>query len=90
MHVTVAALRMNVTLQELFLADNQLLISDALQLGNLLRCNSTIHLLDIRNNLIQVSARARLSVLLTRQEEQRVSLSHVLAGKKVYLRCFFI
>jgi len=45
---------MNVTLRELFLADNRLISTDALQLANLLKFNIILQLLDIRNNLIQV------------------------------------
>ena len=50
----VAALKMNVTLRELFLADNRLVSTDALQIANLLKFNTVLQLLDIRNNLIQV------------------------------------
>ncbi|CAK8694768.1 uncharacterized protein LOC143446242 [Clavelina lepadiformis] len=53
MLLIVAALRMNVTLRELFLADNRLISTDALQLANLLKFNSVLQLLDVRNNHIQ-------------------------------------
>eukprot|EP00062_Callorhinchus_milii_P020807 gi/632976881/ref/XP_007905036.1/ PREDICTED: protein phosphatase 1 regulatory subunit 37-like [Callorhinchus milii] len=49
----VSALKVNRTLQELHLADNQLnSLQDAMQLGELLKCNSTIRLLDLKNNCI--------------------------------------
>lgn len=50
----VAALKMNETLQELFLADNRLMPSDGIQLGNLLKYNHSLTLLDLRNNHLQV------------------------------------
>ena len=43
-------LQMNETLRELYLADNRLQATDAIQLGNLLKYNYTLRLLDIRNN----------------------------------------
>lgn len=52
--LTVAALKVNETLKELYLADNKLLPSDGIQLGSLLRYNRTLHLLDLRNNHLQV------------------------------------
>ena len=50
-----AALKMNETLQELFLADNKLVPTDGAQLGNLLRYNHRLGLLDLRNNHLAVS-----------------------------------
>lgn len=50
----VAALKVNETLKELYLADNKLMPSDGIQLGSLLRYNRTLHLLDLRNNHLQV------------------------------------
>lgn len=50
----VAALKMNEILVELFLADNRLMPSDGIQLGNLLKYNHKLQLLDIRNNHLQV------------------------------------
>ena len=41
---------MNETMRELYLADNRLQATDAIQLGNLLKYNYTLRLLDIRNN----------------------------------------
>ena len=52
---TVAATKPNKTLKELFLADNHLNQSDAIQLCQLLKWNNTLTLLDIRNNNIQVT-----------------------------------
>ena len=52
---SVAALKMNEILQELFLADNRLMPSDGIQLGNLLKYNHSLILLDLRNNHLQVS-----------------------------------
>ena len=46
---------MNDILQELFLADNRLMPSDGIQLGNLLKYNHSLTLLDLRNNHLQVS-----------------------------------
>lgn len=45
---------MNTTLRELFLADNELGVMDALQIANLLKFNRILQLLDLRNNPIQV------------------------------------
>ena len=54
-YISVAALKMNDILQELFLADNRLMPSDGIQLGNLLKYNHSLTLLDLRNNHLQVS-----------------------------------
>lgn len=54
---TVAALKMNEVLQELFLAENKLMPTDGVQLGNLLRYNHKLSLLDLRNNHLQVGVR---------------------------------
>lgn len=51
--ILVAALKMNETLQELFLAENKLMPSDGVQLGNLVRYNHYLGLLDLRNNHLQ-------------------------------------
>ncbi|KAI8744502.1 protein phosphatase 1 regulatory subunit 37 [Biomphalaria glabrata] len=51
--ILVAALKANETLQELFLADNKLMPTDGVQLGNLLRYNHKLSLLDLRNNHLQ-------------------------------------
>nr|XP_012148006.1 PREDICTED: putative uncharacterized protein DDB_G0282133 isoform X1 [Megachile rotundata] len=49
----VAALKMNTGIRELYLADNNLNLYDAIQLGSLLRLNNHIQLLDVSNNIIQ-------------------------------------
>lgn len=42
---------MNVNLRELYLADNKLNgLQDSAQLGNLLKFNSSLQILDLRNN----------------------------------------
>lgn len=44
-----AALKLNTGLKELYLADNDLGVTDAIQLGGLLRSNFTLQLLDVRS-----------------------------------------
>ncbi|ELT97355.1 hypothetical protein CAPTEDRAFT_218827 [Capitella teleta] len=51
--ILVAALKMNGTVRELFLADNKLMPSDGIQLGSLLKFNHRLQLLDVRNNHLQ-------------------------------------
>lgn len=55
-HVCVCAataLKMNMNLRELYLADNKLNgLQDSAQLGNLLKFNYNIQILDLRNNHI--------------------------------------
>ena len=47
------ALKMNMNLRELYLADNKLNgLQDSAQLGNLLKFNCNIQILDLRNNHI--------------------------------------
>ena len=46
---------MNDTLRELFLAENKLMPSDGIQLGNMLKFNHRLQLLDVRNNHLQVN-----------------------------------
>lgn len=46
---------MNEYIEEVFLADNKLMPSDGIQLGNLLKFNHKIKLLDVRNNHLGVS-----------------------------------
>lgn len=46
--LSVAALKMNTGIRELYLADNGFNFYDAIQLGSLLRFNNHIQLLDIR------------------------------------------
>ena len=54
MHFSVAAIKMNEVLEDLFLADNKLMPSDGIQLGNLLKFNHKLRLLDVRNNHLGV------------------------------------
>lgn len=51
--ILVAALKLNTTLQELYLGENKISPADGLQLGNLLRSNSVLELLDLRSNNLQ-------------------------------------
>ncbi|XP_074662290.1 uncharacterized protein LOC141914863 isoform X2 [Tubulanus polymorphus] len=53
LYILVASLKMNELLKELFLADNKLMPSDGIQLGNLLKFNHRLQLLDLRNNHLQ-------------------------------------
>ena len=48
------AIKMNEILRELYLADNKLMPSDGIQLGNMLKFNHKLALLDLRNNHLQV------------------------------------
>lgn len=51
--ITATALKMNMNLRELYLADNKLNgLQDSAQLGNLLKFNYNIQILDLRNNHI--------------------------------------
>ncbi|XP_072919989.1 protein phosphatase 1 regulatory subunit 37 [Hemitrygon akajei] len=69
------ALKMNMTLRELFLADNKLNgLQDAAQLGNLLKFNCTIQLMDLRNNHILDSGLAYISDGLKEQRQGLVTL----------------
>jgi len=43
-----SSLRINKNLRELYLAENKLTQFDALQLGNLLSGNSSLHIIDLR------------------------------------------
>lgn len=53
MHPSATALKMNMNLRELYLADNKLNgLQDSAQLGNLLKFNYNIQALDLRNNNI--------------------------------------
>lgn len=50
-HPPATALKMNVNLRELYLADNKLNgLQDSAQLGNLLKFNCSLQILDLRNN----------------------------------------
>uniref|UniRef100_W5NCD9 Protein phosphatase 1 regulatory subunit 37 n=1 Tax=Lepisosteus oculatus TaxID=7918 RepID=W5NCD9_LEPOC len=66
------ALKMNMNLRELYLADNKLNgLQDSAQLGNLLKFNYYIQILDLRNNHIMDSG---LSYLCEGLKEQRKGL----------------
>ncbi|CAG5133934.1 unnamed protein product, partial [Candidula unifasciata] len=67
--ILVAALKMNETLQELFLADNKLLPTDGIQLGNLLHYNHKLALLDLRNNHLQDVGTSHICEGLTEQNK---------------------
>ena len=63
----VAALRTNVYLRELYLADNKMLPADGAQIAMLLKSNHTIEVLDLRNNQLQARLpRIRLCALRVR------------------------
>lgn len=50
-HSPATALKMNMNLRELYLADNKLNgLQDSAQLGNLLKFNCSLQILDLRNN----------------------------------------
>ncbi|CAH1792889.1 unnamed protein product, partial [Owenia fusiformis] len=51
--ILVAAIKLNECLKELFLADNRMMPSDGIQLGNMLKFNHKLELLDVRNNHLQ-------------------------------------
>ncbi|XP_045172941.2 protein phosphatase 1 regulatory subunit 37-like [Mercenaria mercenaria] len=51
--ILVAALKMNEILKELFLGDNKFMPTDGVQIGNLLKYNHRLELLDLRNNHLQ-------------------------------------
>jgi protein phosphatase 1 regulatory subunit 37 len=60
--LTAAALKLNSGLRELYLADNNLGVADAIQLGGLLRTNFTLQLLDIRS--VHYITKVNLSAML--------------------------
>ncbi|RXM34547.1 Protein phosphatase 1 regulatory subunit 37 [Acipenser ruthenus] len=69
------ALKMNMNLRELYLADNKLNgLQDSAQLGNLLKFNCYIQILDLRNNHIQDSGLAYLCEGLKEQRKGLVTL----------------
>ncbi|XP_052766356.1 protein phosphatase 1 regulatory subunit 37-like [Mya arenaria] len=51
--ILVAALKMNEVLKELFIGDNKFTATDGVQIGNLLKYNHKLELLDLRNNHLQ-------------------------------------
>ncbi|NXA00474.1 PPR37 phosphatase, partial [Nesospiza acunhae] len=69
------ALKMNVTLRELYLADNKLNgLQDSAQLGNLLKFNGCIQILDLRNNHLMDSGLAYICEGLREQRRGLVTL----------------
>uniref|UniRef100_A0ACB8FS39 Uncharacterized protein n=1 Tax=Sphaerodactylus townsendi TaxID=933632 RepID=A0ACB8FS39_9SAUR len=69
------ALKMNVNLRELYLADNKLnSLQDSAQLGNLLKFNCSIQILDLRNNHILDSGLAYVCEGLKEQRKGLVTL----------------
>nr|XP_023669501.1 protein phosphatase 1 regulatory subunit 37 [Paramormyrops kingsleyae] len=69
------ALKMNMNLRELYLADNKLNgLQDSAQLGNLLKFNYNIQVLDLRNNNITDSGLAYLCDGLKEQRKGLVTL----------------
>ncbi|CAH0730919.1 unnamed protein product, partial [Brenthis ino] len=63
----VIALKTNTSVRELRLDDNNLTPSDASQIGNLLRYNTRIQLLDLSNNMIQDSGLGHIADALVEQ-----------------------
>ena len=51
---TVAAMKFNENLKELFLGGNRIVPEDCQNIGNILRTNHTLTYLDLRDNSIQV------------------------------------
>ncbi|XP_020358358.1 protein phosphatase 1 regulatory subunit 37-like [Oncorhynchus kisutch] len=69
------ALKMNMNLRELYLADNKLNgLQDSAQLGNLLKFNCNIQILDLRNNHILDSGLAYVCEGLKEQRKGLVTL----------------
>ncbi|XP_034025120.1 protein phosphatase 1 regulatory subunit 37 [Thalassophryne amazonica] len=69
------ALKMNMNLRELYLADNKLNgLQDSAQLGNLLKFNYNIQILDLRNNHILDSGLAYLCEGLKEQRKGLITL----------------
>ncbi|XP_073497515.1 protein phosphatase 1 regulatory subunit 37 [Phyllobates terribilis] len=69
------ALKMNIVLRELYLADNRLnSLQDSAQLGNVLKFNSCIQILDLRNNHIMDSGLAYICEGLKEQHQGLVTL----------------
>ncbi|XP_063287782.1 protein phosphatase 1 regulatory subunit 37 [Pelobates fuscus] len=69
------ALKMNIVLKELYLADNRLNnLQDSAQLGNVLKFNSCIQILDLRNNHIMDSGLAYICEGLKEQRQGLVTL----------------
>ncbi|TMS07075.1 Protein phosphatase 1 regulatory subunit 37 [Larimichthys crocea] len=74
------ALKMNMNLRELYLADNKLNgLQDSAQLGNLLKFNYNIQILDLRNNHILDSGLAYVCEGLKEQRKGLVTLKVIYA-----------
>jgi hypothetical protein len=68
---------MNMNLRELYLADNKLNgLQDSAQLGNLLKFNCNIQILDLRNNHILDSGRDTAAITAIISLSLSPSLSH--------------
>ncbi|XP_071963563.1 uncharacterized protein [Antedon mediterranea] len=67
------ALKLNQTLRDIFLAENRLVASDAIQLGSMLKHNKGLKLLDLRNNHLQDVGLSHLCDGLIDQEFGRLS-----------------
>ncbi|KAM6325750.1 LOW QUALITY PROTEIN: protein phosphatase 1 regulatory subunit 37 [Alca torda] len=75
MLLVTTALKMNMNLRELYLADNKLNgLQDSAQLGNLLKFNCYIQILDLRNNHILDSGLAYICEGLNEQRKGLVTL----------------
>nr|XP_020666518.1 protein phosphatase 1 regulatory subunit 37 [Pogona vitticeps] len=75
MRKVATALKMNMNLRELYLADNKLnSLQDSAQLGNLLKFNCYIQILDLRNNHILDSGLAYICEGLKEQRKGLVTL----------------
>lgn len=61
---TGTALKMNDMLSELYLGENKLTASDGIQLGNIMKHNSALCILDLRNNSLQVCLVASLNYII--------------------------
>ncbi|XP_051062912.1 protein phosphatase 1 regulatory subunit 37 isoform X1 [Phodopus roborovskii] len=69
------ALKMNMNLRELYLADNKLNgLQDSAQLGNLLKFNCSLQILDLRNNHVLDSGLAYICEGLKEQKKGLVTL----------------
>ncbi|KAI2805837.1 hypothetical protein BLOT_004842 [Blomia tropicalis] len=51
--ILVSSIKFNTSLRELYLGENKICSADCVQLGNLLRGNAYLNVLDLRSNLIQ-------------------------------------
>ncbi|XP_035684376.1 protein phosphatase 1 regulatory subunit 37-like [Branchiostoma floridae] len=90
MFLLMSALKVNVAVKELFLADNRLGVPDAQQIGQMLKLNNTVQLLDLRNNQIQDTGLVHICEGLGEQERGIVTLvlwsNHITQIGAEYLR----